>query len=80
MVAVGGPFSFGESGPPVQGPTDEEKRRTDVLLHYDGVSWEMVSLPELPERSSAAQSLFKVWGHKRGRRVRGRRRPPHPSL
>ena len=62
LWAVGGPFSFGESGPPVQGPTDEEKRRTDVLLHYDGVSWEMVSLPELPERSSAAQSLFKVWG------------------
>jgi hypothetical protein len=60
--AVGGPYALSESGPPLQGPVEEEERRTDVLLHFDGSSWEMVTLPELPERSTAAQSLFKVWG------------------
>ncbi|MGB0590698.1 MAG: WD40/YVTN/BNR-like repeat-containing protein [Myxococcota bacterium] len=61
--AVGGPYALSESGPPLQGPLEEEEeRRTDVLLHFDGTSWEMVKLPELPERSTAAQSLFKVWG------------------
>jgi len=60
--AVGGPYALSESGPPAQGPVEEEERRTDVLLHFDGTTWEMVELPELPERSVAAQSLFKVWG------------------
>ena len=58
--AVGGPYALADMGQPGPGPENEPRR--DILLHYDGTAWTQVTLPELPERSVAAQSFFKVWG------------------
>ncbi|MDP6944244.1 MAG: hypothetical protein QF464_08850, partial [Myxococcota bacterium] len=62
LWAVGGPYALADEGHPSQGPSESIPRRTDVLLHFDGFEWTRVELPELPERSTAAKSLFKVWG------------------
>ena len=64
MWAVGGPYALADMGQPDPGPDSdpESEPRRDILLHYDGTAWTQVALPELPERSVAAQSFFKVWG------------------